>query len=239
MGKTVFEVTRPVALLGIGLVALLFPLSCMTMQTELPGILDLRQDLTKPADQPLEPKEPGLGRSDQSFLQGFTLSSSNETPTQGKYQHPEAPEHRSALAPKVHTSLYRRVVRQWFLVNLIPVAGDQGLFAADMQTELSIPGSHLRKIRITSGQDIAAHLFPLIPFVGGISQFVPTRTTEVVAYIDQPIKTQTQKSQDDITLVPVPDQAAAATIETSPEQPAASSDSTEHLAQPPVTGDAQ
>ena len=222
----------------LALLALLMPLSCMTMQTELPGVLDLRQDLAKAQDQDLEPKEPAFGRSDHSFLQGLTLSNSSEMPTQGHYKHPEPPENRSVLAPKVHTSQYRRIIRQWFLLGLFPIAGDQGLFAADMQSELSIPGSHLRKIRISSGQDIPEHFFRYIPVVGPLLALAPTRTTEVVAYIDQTIKATKNSTDDDIMLVPVPEETASPAKETTPHQADASSATTEHLDQPPVAPEA-
>lgn len=169
-------------LLSMGAVAQLS--GCMTMETQLPGVVDLRQSLNQTEAQPAEPQEPAFGRADNSFMQGITLTSSRDLPTQGRYSE-LAPPADLKQAKAMHSSVYRRVIRQWFLIGVLPIAGDQGLFAADIAATLSTPGTSLREIRVSSGYDLLHNLLPLVPAIGSIANLVPSRTTEVVAVVDQ------------------------------------------------------
>lgn len=185
-----------VALLGSGLSLLS---GCMTFETTMPGVLDLRAELAKPQDAPVEPKRPAFGDTDDSYFEGFVLSESTDQPTQGEYVKPvqaAAGEWSTPPMPQ-GAAIYRRVMRQWFIIGLFPILADPAAVTSDLKAELATPGTRVTSIRVTSGMDlidfgraVVAQVFSWTGVLGLLS-LVPTRTTEVIAYVERaPAKPQ-------------------------------------------------
>jgi len=167
---------------------------CMTFEATLPGTLDMRKELAKPQDAPLEPARPAFGDLDDSFFEGFVMTESTDAPTSGEYINPEPAaggEVQTPAAPKDAT-LYRRVMRQWFIIGLFPILADPDLVTTDLKAELSQPGSKATSLRVTSGMDLIdlgraliAQIGGMILGIPGLLALVPTRTTEVIGYVEK------------------------------------------------------
>ena len=148
--------------------------ACMTFETPLPGTLDLRTPLALPQDEQVEPKRPAFG--DDGIYEGFVLTEEAAPPTSGDYASPQA-----------GTEVYRRVMRQWFIIGLFPILADPGLVTSELETELAKPGTKATQIRITSGFDLVefGRLLCLSPIpVVQLVNLAPGRVTEVAAFIE-------------------------------------------------------
>ncbi|MFH1808898.1 MAG: hypothetical protein ABIJ09_09140 [Pseudomonadota bacterium] len=179
-----------VAVLGSSL-SLLF--GCMTFETTMPGVLDMRAELAKPQDAPVEPKRPAFGDMDDSYFEGFVLTEATDQPTQGEYVKPTQAKVGEWATPAkpADAEIYRRVLRQWFIIGLFPILADPAAVTTDLKAELATPGTRITNVRVTSGMDlidfgraVVAQLFSWTGIVGLLS-LVPTRTTEVIAYVER------------------------------------------------------
>lgn len=164
---------------------------CMTFETTLPGTLDLRGALAQPSDAPLEPKRPAFAEGGDSYNEGMVFTESTDKPTKGEYVVPKEPVSGQFVTPAAPTgsAVYRRVLRQWFIIGLIPILADPQKVTDDLKTELAKPGAKATHIRITSGNDLLDDIRAAIGYalswtgIIGLLNLVPTRTTEVVAYV--------------------------------------------------------
>ncbi|MBN2360679.1 MAG: hypothetical protein JXR83_14580 [Deltaproteobacteria bacterium] len=164
---------------------------CLTFETTLPGTLDLRGALAQPQDAPLEPKRGAFADGGDSYNEGMVFTESTDKPTTGEYVVPKEPVSGQFVTPAAPagSTVYRRVLRQWFILGLIPILANPDNVTSDLRTELSKPGAKATHIRISSGADlldlgrmvVGIILSPIA--IGGLLQAVPTRTTEVIAYV--------------------------------------------------------
>ena len=196
---------------------------CMTFETTLPGTLDLRAAMAQPQDAPLEPKRPAFGDLGDSFFEGFVLANSTDKPTKGEYAIPREPLAGQFVTPPVPAggTVYRRVLRQWFIIGLFPILADPANITADLQRELTAPGAKASHLRIASGADlidfgraVVANVFSWTGVLGLLG-LVPTRTTEVVAYLSKPAAAMSPQPEPP----PVPQQPIPPPVGPTPSAP--------------------
>ena len=122
---------------GVAAVALAASLltGCMTFETTLPGTLDLRGALAQPADAPLEPKRPAFADGGDSYNEGWVFTESIDKPTKGEYVVPKEPVSGQFVTPAAPagSTVYRRVLRQWFIIGLIPILADPQKVTSDLR----------------------------------------------------------------------------------------------------------
>lgn len=178
------------------LLSALVATGCMTFEATMPGTLDMRKELALAQDAPMEPFRPAFASMDDSYFEGFVFGASTDAPTKGEYIAPRPAEPGRYVTPEApaNATIYRRLLRQWVILGLFPVGPSPEDITADLKAELESPGARASNIRITSGSDLVEALktFVVAPClspvlgIGGLIQLVPTRTTEVTAFIEKP-----------------------------------------------------